>query len=59
MVRVFSVPPNIYALEHVHEKEESDEDAGEVSVDELVKDDRPFYSWPPIEKTNSDPLFKG
>ena len=24
-----------------------------------VKNDTPFYSRPPIEKTNSDPLFKG
>ena len=36
------VPPNIYALEHVHEEEESDEDGREISVDELDKDHGPF-----------------
>ena len=43
MVREFAVPPNIYALEHVHEEEESDEDGREISVDELSEDDRPFH----------------
>ena len=43
MVREFAVPPNIYALEHTHEEEESDEDGREISVDELSEDDRPFH----------------
>ena len=42
MIRKLSIPPHIDALEHVHEEEEPDKDAGEISVDELDKDDGPF-----------------
>ena len=42
MIRELVVPPYIYALEHVHEEEEPDNDAGEISIDELDKDDGPF-----------------
>ena len=43
MIRELVVPPHIYALEHVHEEEEPDKDAGEISVDEFDKDRGPFY----------------
>ena len=42
VIRKLSIPPHIDALEHVHEEEEPDKDAGEVSVDELDEDDGPF-----------------
>ena len=42
MIRELVVPPHIDALEDVHEEEEPDKDAGEVSVDELDKDHGPF-----------------
>ena len=42
MIRELAVPPHIDALEHVHEEEEPDKDAGEVPVDELHKDHGPF-----------------
>ena len=36
------VPSDIDTLEDVHKQKESDEDGGEIPVDELDKDDGPF-----------------
>ena len=37
------VPSDIDTLKDVHKQKESDEDGGEIPVDEFDKDDRPFY----------------
>ena len=43
MFRELSIPSHIHTLEDIHEQEESDEDGGEVPVDEFDKDDRPLH----------------
>ena len=43
MLGELSIPSDVHTLEDIHEEEESDENGGEISVNEFDKDDRPFY----------------
>ena len=43
MIGELIVPSDIDTLEDVHKQKESDEDGGEIPVDELDEDDGPFH----------------